>query len=255
MPMMIRDLKVKLTDAELKNLAKQMSYEEQTNTEIREEAKSSAKGFKTRIDASDKIISDLAEKIRTETETRAVEVYEKADERTFTVKMYRADNHEMINTRPMTAQERLAATRPNLPGVPLDPPPADAFAAPPASSDAPKMKEAAGDMVVTGGAGGLPADSPALPAETSPVDDLADELREARAEEDFGEESRSGDLEEQLDQALEEGDSPLLPGDEGPDPDPAEVQREYDEERARRGSSNVLPMKPKRSHKKKTPKV
>lgn len=251
MPMMIRDLKVKLSDLELKNLAKQMAYEEQTHSEIEEEAKSSAKGFKTRLDASKKMISDLAEKLRSETETRAVEVYETADERTFTVKMYRFDNHEMINTRPMTASERMAATRPTLPGVPMAP--ADAFPDQPAASStpSPQMKETAGDMVVTGGAGGLPEDSPAPPVPTD---------RESDPDWDgFEEGERDGNLEDRLDKALEEGDAEDAAGnvqppadDFGADPDPAEVQREYDDEQKK---SSVLPMKPRRSHKKKAPKA
>lgn len=256
MPPMIRDLKVKLTDPELKNLAKQMAYEEQTHSEIEEEAKSSAKGFKLRLDASKKTISDLAEKLRSESETRAVEVYETPDTRTNTVKMYRFDNHEMINTRPMTASERMAATRPTLPGVPMETKtPADAFPDQPAAAhDGPTMKATAGDMVVTGGAGGLPEDSPALPA---PTDREADPAWDG-----FEDGERDGNLEDRLDKALEEGDAEDAAGnvqppaeDFGADPDPADAQREYDDEQQGKPRSNVLPMKPKRSHKKKAPKA
>lgn len=267
--MMIRDLKVKLTDAELKNHARTLAFEEQTNKEIQDEAKASAKGFKARLDASDAIISDLSEKIRTEVETRAVEVYETPDERTFTVKMYRCDSKEMINTRPMTANERHAAITPTLPGVPKDPPasPAEnratvsghakwckvgtgeACNCTPETNVVPitppkkrRMKAAPGDIAVTGGAGGLPSDSPALPAETE-EDQLADLAR--------------GDLEDQLNEALdgakpdaspESADDLDKPFEEDAEPSAEELEAE---QAALAAAEEPATPNKKRSHKRK----
>lgn len=169
---MFRDLKVDLTPEEFDGATSQLVEEMAARKALKAEAKDSAASFKTRIDDKDKLIDQLRQKVHDKAETRAVEVYEQPDIRRYVIEIKRADNHKLVDSRAMTANERHIHSQTKLPLVPEDPPKPGSV---PVSGDAQEagkvvpMKTSAGDITVTNGAGGLPESSPALPQESAPV--------------------------------------------------------------------------------------
>lgn len=119
---MFRDLKVKLTDAEWGACASRAAEMRQSAEELKAHAKETAADNKLKVQEAEKEAKLLEEKVRTKVETRAVEVYEKPELRTFQMQMFRSDTHEFISARPMSANERHIAMQPNLPNLPIDPP-------------------------------------------------------------------------------------------------------------------------------------
>lgn len=119
---MFRDLKVKLTDAEWNAIASAMGAEQAKLIE-EEQAKASAMStYKDRIQALQAKLVELGEKVRSRVETRAVECFEKPDDKRFVVELYRADTGELVETRVMTAAERHEVVQATLPNVSKVPP-------------------------------------------------------------------------------------------------------------------------------------
>jgi hypothetical protein len=114
-----RDLKVLLTEEEWAAVSLACANEEQVLDAAKASMKEAVTEFKENIAASEKKMRALNEMIRTHKETRAVECFEKHDVNKFTVELYRMDTGEMVESRPMTASERHAATQPRLPGTDL----------------------------------------------------------------------------------------------------------------------------------------
>jgi hypothetical protein len=114
---MFRDLKVKLTQDEWEAYASQLANVNQETKQVEAELQAVKDGFKGRLTALGEREYELAEKVRNRQEVRAVEVYERPDERRFVVELYRGDTGELLETRPMSSAERHAVVNPKLPGV------------------------------------------------------------------------------------------------------------------------------------------
>jgi hypothetical protein len=112
-----RDLKVHLTDDEWGANAAALAQLQADLKAAEAEKKESASGYKARIDALKSKADAIGDRVRTREETRAVECFERPDNRRFVVELFRADNHTLVETRPMTANERHAALQPMLPGT------------------------------------------------------------------------------------------------------------------------------------------
>ncbi len=117
MAKIFRDLKVKLTVAEWSACAAQLAQEQERLEELDLEKKAAVAALKSRLETVKGVISGLGEKVRSHEEVRAVECWEKQDERRFVVELYRDDTGELVETRPMTAAERHEAINPPLPHV------------------------------------------------------------------------------------------------------------------------------------------
>jgi hypothetical protein len=117
MSAIFRDLKCKLTNDEWAAIAAQLANDGEKREQLEAQKKSEASAIKAKIDDVEKSISSLGVKVRTHEEIRAVECFEKADDKRFVVELYRDDTGELIETRPMTSAERHAVINPALPGV------------------------------------------------------------------------------------------------------------------------------------------
>lgn len=114
-----RDLKVELTAEEWAAVSLACANEEQVLDGLKASMKDAVTKSKEDIATSEKKMRAMNEIIRTHKETRTVECFEKHDTFKFTVELYRMDTGEMVESRPMTASERHAATQPRLPGTEL----------------------------------------------------------------------------------------------------------------------------------------
>jgi DNA-directed RNA polymerase sigma subunit (sigma70/sigma32) len=108
-----RDLKVKLTEAEWKAVASAMAAEQAKLAEVEAEKAEAMSTFKARIETHKTKFLELAEKVNSHEERRAVECVERPDYQRWVIELYRNDTGEMVEMRPMTAGERQVT----LPGV------------------------------------------------------------------------------------------------------------------------------------------
>jgi hypothetical protein len=112
-----KDLKVKLTESEWEACAAQLGSEQQKLEQVEEEKRQTSSALGSRCKSQKDVVSKLGEKVRSREETRAVECFERKDPRRFVVELYRSDMGSLIETRPMTANERHEALNPKLPYV------------------------------------------------------------------------------------------------------------------------------------------
>lgn len=119
---LFRDLKVDLTDAEWRSYVDAWGREQSKHHETMAEKAQVMADFKGRIERHENFMTDLGEKVRSHKETRAVECFEKPDETRFVMELYRQDTGELVETRPMNAQERHDVVQTTLPGVSKAPP-------------------------------------------------------------------------------------------------------------------------------------
>jgi len=108
-----RILPVKLTEAEVALSANEMARAVEERDEmidgvdqIKEEAKAEVKNLDNQITRADAIISDLAYQVRTNTQKREIECVWNRNDESSHMELVRKDDGDIIETRPMTAQEK-----------------------------------------------------------------------------------------------------------------------------------------------------
>lgn len=111
-----RDLPVKLSQAELAGIAKEIGRLSKHRGELEAQAKQVAAHWKDRIGGVDAQIHDLAQRADEGIENRPVECEEQKDYRVGEVRVVRLDTKETLEVRPMTSDER-------QPTLPLEEPP------------------------------------------------------------------------------------------------------------------------------------
>lgn len=119
---LFRDLPVALSDSEWRNYVDAWAREQSKAHETSAEKAEVMSKFKARIETHENVMNDLGEKVRSHKETRAVECIEKLDDTRYVVELYRSDTGELVETRPMNAQERHEVVQATLPGVSKRPP-------------------------------------------------------------------------------------------------------------------------------------
>lgn len=119
---MFRDLKVKLTEAEWCATASALGAEQAKLYEVELEKQSMMATLKARIGTHEERMAQLGELVRSREETRAVECFERKDEKKFVVELYRADTGVLVESRSMTAAERHDVLQVKLPGISREPP-------------------------------------------------------------------------------------------------------------------------------------
>jgi hypothetical protein len=116
-----RKLSVKLNEEECRAKGKELASENRKLEVEKASMKAVAKSMKENIEMIEKHIADLSEIVNSESEDREVECYEIRNERLMTVEVYRADLHELVSTRPMSASERQLVMFPELHEVSNEP--------------------------------------------------------------------------------------------------------------------------------------
>jgi len=115
----VRELPVKLTEAEMAGVAKEIGRLNRERSAMEAQAKVSASQWKDRIGGLDAQIGDLATKADIGVENRPVDCEEIHDYRLGEVRVTRIDTQDTLEVRPMTADER----QPSLPAPGMDKPP------------------------------------------------------------------------------------------------------------------------------------
>lgn len=106
--MVTRSLDVSLTATEVAAYSKTLSIEVENRNDLEREAKSVASKYKDSIDVKKKEINDLATKVRSERERRAVPCKWNFDFNANTKTLIRQDTFELVETRVIEPSERQA---------------------------------------------------------------------------------------------------------------------------------------------------
>lgn len=101
-----RSLPCKLTDSERRLRGVKLAEANHERAEIELRKKDASAGFREELKANGKRIEELSEQVSSGVEKRPVECCERPDEDRQVVEIYRVDTGAVIDTRPMTLDER-----------------------------------------------------------------------------------------------------------------------------------------------------
>jgi hypothetical protein len=101
-----RKLSVKLTEDETRAKGLELAAEVANLEDSKDSLKSVSKSMKDQIEIIERKISILVQIVKTGKEDRDVECIEIRNETLMTMETYRTDLHELVETRPMTVNER-----------------------------------------------------------------------------------------------------------------------------------------------------
>jgi hypothetical protein len=113
--MMTRKLPCALTVEEWNAAASQLAQTQLECVTVEARKKAAMADFKIEGEKLEATAAELGEKVRTRKETRDVEVFERKVGERLVVEIYRSDLGELVETRPMTAEERNEVVNPRLP--------------------------------------------------------------------------------------------------------------------------------------------
>jgi hypothetical protein len=113
----IRKLKVRLTDVEWGAAAKQLGSVQADLNDMKQAQAQYVAEFKVAYQGLNEKFAQLGECVRSGEETRTVECMERGDAKRLVIELYRVDTGELVETRPMTSQEREDALQVTLPGM------------------------------------------------------------------------------------------------------------------------------------------
>ena len=102
----IRDLPVKLTDAEMIVKGQELAELENELRSLEDKKRETSKEFSGQLEAMRKKIADTAHEINTKQEFRDVEVETVRDEKELTIMVVRLDTGEIVSKRLMSNAER-----------------------------------------------------------------------------------------------------------------------------------------------------
>src|SRR5215831_12202609 len=130
-----KDITVKMTDAEIAEVARSHAAASYQLELLEEDKKAAAKEWATRVEAAEIDVKKLRDKVRSGTKVIPVECRRAYNETTFAVETFRLDTSELVESRPMTTEERNRVLNPTLPGVQAEPPARDEDAVPDLGDD------------------------------------------------------------------------------------------------------------------------
>lgn len=120
-----KDITVKMTDQESAEAGRSLAAADYQVELIEEQKKGAMKEWATKIEAAELARKELRDKVRNGNKTIPVECRRFDNDKTFAVEIFRIDTEQLVDSRPMTTEERNRALNPTLPGVaatPLDDP-------------------------------------------------------------------------------------------------------------------------------------
>lgn len=121
-----RDLPCKLTTDERERTAQALAQALDDRELVEEQKRETASQHKAQLEVLDARIGALKKRVISGEEVRPVPCHVVDDDRRYVVEWFRSDTGELVDSRPMTAEERNRILHPTLPKVALEPAPAPA---------------------------------------------------------------------------------------------------------------------------------